>query len=133
MRIRISAATLRNELVERVEEYSGQDVLACYQCGKCSAGCPMISSLDFLPNQVIRLVQLGRVQEVVNSKTIWMCASCYTCSERCPKGVDLAKVMEALRLLLLRSNRNYIDLEELEIEDNLPQMALVSNLRKTTG
>jgi heterodisulfide reductase subunit C len=93
----------------------------------------MVSLMDLLPNQIIRLVQLGQVSDVLNSKTIWLCASCFTCTSRCPKGVDLAKVMEALRLLLLRKNTNYVEPSELDIDENLPQIALVSNFRKMTG
>jgi heterodisulfide reductase subunit C len=133
MRIRLSRDDAQNAIIKKVEDISGQNVLACYQCGKCSAGCPMVSLMDLLPNQIIRLIQLGQVGDVLNSKTIWLCASCFTCTARCPKGVDLAKVMEALRLLLLRKNTNYVELSELEIDENLPQIALISNFRKMTG
>jgi len=133
IRISLSRNDTQNEIIKKVEDISGQNVLACYQCGKCSASCPMVSLMDLLPNQIIRLIQLGQVEDVLNSKTIWLCASCFTCTSRCPKGVDLAKVMEALRLLLLRKSTNYVDPCELVIDENLPQIALVSNLRKTTG
>jgi heterodisulfide reductase subunit C len=133
MRICLSKNEIQNSIIKKIEDISGQKVSACYQCGKCSAGCPMINLMDLLPNQIIRLVQLGQIKEVLDSKTIWLCASCFTCSARCPKGVDLAKVMEALRLLLLRKSENYIEPSELDIDENLPQIALVSNLRKKTG
>ena len=133
MRIRLSRNDVQNAIIKKVEDISGQNVLACYQCGKCSAGCPMVSLMDLLPNQIIRLVQLGQIGDVLNSKTIWLCASCFTCTARCPKDVDLAKVMEALRLLLLRKSTNYVDLSELDIDENLPQIALISNFRKMTG
>jgi heterodisulfide reductase subunit C len=133
MRIRLSRNDAQNAIIKKIENISGQNVLACYQCGKCSAGCPMVSLMDLLPNQIIRLVQLGQVSDVLNSKTIWLCASCFTCTSRCPKGVDLAKVMEALRLLLLRKRTNYVEPSELDIDENLPQIALVSNFRKMTG
>jgi heterodisulfide reductase subunit C len=133
MRISLSRINAQNAIIKKVEDISGQNVLACYQCGKCSAGCPMVSLMDLLPNQIIRLVQLGQFDDVLNSKTIWLCASCFSCSTRCPKGVDLAKIMEALRLLLLRKNANYIELSDLDIDENLPQIALVSNFRKMTG
>ena len=133
MRIRISRNADQKQIIKKVEEISGQNVLACYQCGKCSAGCPMISHMDMLPNQILRLVQLGELSDALSSKTIWLCASCFSCTARCPKGVDLAKVMEALRLLLLRKKTNYVEPSELEIDENLPQIALVSNFRKMTG
>ena len=133
MRISLSRNDAQNAIIKKIEDISGQNVLACYQCGKCSAGCPMVSLMDLLPNQIIRLVQLGQVSDVLNSKTIWLCASCFTCTSRCPKGVDLAKVIEALRLLLLRKSTNYVEPSELDIDENLPQIALVSNFRKMTG
>jgi heterodisulfide reductase subunit C len=132
-RVRLSRNDTQNAIIKKIEYISGQNVLACYQCGKCSAGCPIASLMDLLPNQIIRLVQLGQISEVCNSKTIWLCASCYSCTARCPKGVDLARVMEALRLILLRKSDNHIDLSELDIDENLPQIALVSNFRKMTG
>lgn len=134
MRIEISARVLKNEFVRKVEEVSGQNVLNCYQCGKCSAGCPIVAVMDLLPNQVIRLVQLGQ-EEVLDSKTIWFCASCFTCAARCPRGVDLAKVMEALRLMSLRRNLDHIRLSDIprEAYSELPQIALVSNFRKFTA
>ena len=133
MRISLSRNDIQNAIIKKVEDISGQNILACYQCGKCSAGCPMVTLMDLLPNQIIRLVQLGQIGDVLNSKTIWLCASCFTCTARCPKGVDLAKVMEALRLLLLRKSTNYVEPSELDIDENLPQIALVSNFRKMTG
>lgn len=133
MRIRLSSKDVKNPIIKKLEDISGQNVMACYQCGKCSAGCPMVSLMDLLPNQIIRLVQLGQIEEVVNSKTIWLCASCFSCTTRCPKGVDLAKLMEALRLLLLRKKGNYVEPSDVDIDENLPQIALVSNFRKKTG
>jgi len=132
MRRRLSRDKLRSEFVQKVEEISGQNLLACYQCGKCSAGCPVVSEMDILPSQVIRLAQLGSDEDVLNSKTIWLCASCMTCMARCPKGVDLAKVMEALRLIRLRKNIDHVDISGIDA-GKLPQIAVVSNLRKFTG
>jgi len=97
MRYLISQEVLRADFVRRVEEESGQELARCYQCGKCSSGCPLAAEMDLLPNQVIRLVQLGQVEEVLRSSAIWLCASCETCSVRCPKGIDVRGVMDALR------------------------------------
>lgn len=95
----------------------------------------MVENMDILPNQVIRLAQIGLSEKALNSKTIWLCASCYTCEVRCPRGVDLSKVMEALRQIILRQrNISFTDIEKIskkEIEE-LPQICLISNFRKMT-
>ena len=74
-------------------------VAECYQCGKCSAGCPMAEQMDWLPNRLVRLVQMGRVERALKAEALWKCVSCMTCSTRCPKGVDCAGVIDALRQL----------------------------------
>ena len=71
----------------------------CYQCGKCTAGCPIAEYMDLTPNKIMHLVQLGLVEEAIKSKSIWLCATCSTCSVRCPKGLDIAHEMESLRIL----------------------------------
>jgi len=122
----------KSKFLDKVEELSEQNIYACYQCGKCSAGCPSISEMDISPSEIIRLVQLGGEEEVLNSKTIWVCASCFTCVTRCPKGVDVAKIMEALRQITLRKNVDYVNPLSIPREtlSQVPQIALVSALRK---
>jgi len=135
MRVVISPQKLHGDFVRKVVEVSGQNLNLCYQCGKCSAGCPMSFAMDLLPNQIMRLVQLGLEEDIANSKTVWLCASCLTCTARCPKGVDLSRVMETLRLLTLRKNKDYVELSKLSPETiaELPQIALVSGFRKLTS
>ena len=77
-------------------------VSSCYQCRKCSGGCPLTFAMDLLPDRVIRLALLGQEDLVLNSRTIWVCSSCYTCSTRCPNDIDIAKVMDWLRQTALR-------------------------------
>jgi heterodisulfide reductase subunit C2 len=73
------------------------DVRNCYQCGKCSAGCPLAEQMDLLPHQLVRLVQMGRIERALRSEAIWKCVSCMTCSARCPKSVDCAALIDTLR------------------------------------
>lgn len=84
-------------LLDKIEKEAETSINLCYQCGKCSAGCPVGFAMDYTPRQVIRLLQLGLVNEALSAESIWICASCETCSERCPRGVDIASVMDTLR------------------------------------
>ncbi len=131
MRVQISIDKVRGPFVRQVEEISGQDLLDCNQCGKCSAGCPIVAAMDLLPSQVIRMAQLG-MEEVLESSTVWICASCLTCVTRCPKGVDLPRLMEALRQIALRQGVAELDLEALppELVKEVPQLAIVGGFRK---
>ena len=82
-----------------VESHSGQKVSACYQCRKCTNGCPLAFAMDVMPNQAMRMIQLGLRDELLRAKTVWICASCQTCTTRCPNDIDIAHVMDALRQL----------------------------------
>ena len=97
------AAAMEPSFSELVAQESGENLLACYQCQKCSAGCPVAYAMDVLPNQIIRMVQFGLRERVLSSNTIWVCASCYTCSVRCPNDIDIAKIMDVLRHIALKS------------------------------
>ena len=135
MRINLSKKKIKDPFVGKVEELSGQNLLACYQCGKCSAGCPAVSQMDILPNQIIRYAQLGLKEELLESKSIWICASCFTCNARCPKGINIAEVIEALRQILLRKREDHIKVDKLSDSEkgDVPPIAIVSNLRKFTS
>jgi heterodisulfide reductase subunit C len=89
--------TTASSPAQAVEELAHTDVSQCYQCGKCSAGCPMAEKMDLLPNRLIRLVQRGDIEKAAASEAAWLCVSCLTCTTRCPKSVDCAAVMDALR------------------------------------
>jgi heterodisulfide reductase subunit C2 len=121
-------------LRERVEALSGENVFACYQCGMCAAGCPLSDEMDRLPSQVIRDLQRDD-PSLLDSNAMWVCASCLACEVRCPKGVDLAKLMEALRQLHLRGSLDHLSVDDLTPDEirKLPQIALVASLRKKTG
>jgi heterodisulfide reductase subunit C len=93
----------RNSFLSEVVQISGENPQSCYQCQKCSAGCPLGDAMDLLPNQVLRRIQYGHRERVLGSKTIWICASCYTCSVRCPNNIDIARIMDTLRHMAIRS------------------------------
>jgi heterodisulfide reductase subunit C len=118
----------------RVDDLSGENIDLCYQCGACSSGCPLTEEMDLLPSKVIRYAQLGLV-EVLDSKTIWFCSTCFNCEIRCPRGIDIANVMEALRQIVLRTKYDKVCLDDLTPEElkTLPQVAIISNLRKFTA
>jgi heterodisulfide reductase subunit C len=100
----LSTETMNLGFVQKVEALSGSSVRRCFQCGKCSAGCPMRSFMEHPPNRIVRLLQLGQYERVLAGRSIWYCASCETCSTRCPNKVDLAAIMDALRKLSWDAN-----------------------------
>jgi len=131
--MKVTTGTVNSSLLKEVEEISGQKVSACFQCGKCTGGCPVVSAMDIFPHRVLRLAQLGLVEELLHSRTLWICASCQTCDSRCPREVDIPKVIEALRLLLLRrkgGNRLHPAGLTARVRANAPQQGLVSAFRK---
>ena len=87
----------KNSDVARVETLAHTKVADCYQCGKCSAGCPRAEQMDALPSTIIRLIQYGDVKKAASTQSIWQCVACLTCSARCPKSVNIAGVMDALK------------------------------------
>ncbi|MDH7481220.1 MAG: 4Fe-4S dicluster domain-containing protein [Armatimonadota bacterium] len=93
-RIRLTG---EKKFCDEITALSGQPVISCYQCGECTAGCPVAFTADIMPNQVTRMVQVGLEEPVLRSRMIWLCVGCETCTTRCPRGIELAKVMDALR------------------------------------
>ncbi len=124
----------KGDLVKEVEELCGENLFGCYQCGTCSAGCPFIEDMDLSPDEVIRYIILDR-KEVLNSKTIWLCAACFTCAERCPRDINITKIMEALRQIILRKKIDRTNLTEIskDEKETIPQLAFVSLFRKNIG
>ncbi len=131
------SSSIGSSFVAGVEKVSGQKLLACYQCGKCSAGCPMASHMDILPNQVIRMAQLGMKEKLLASRTIWTCVSCFTCNSRCPKNIRIAEVMESLRQTALRNGLRDDRLKIWEVSpdarSDLPPIATIAAMRKLTS
>ena len=122
------------EIMRKIEDISGENVMLCYQCGKCSSSCPMADDMDYLPNQVMKFIQIGAVEKMMEGNTPWICAECFNCTVECPKGIDIAAVMEGLRVYVLRKNIDIFDIDRLKAEaEDLPPIALVAAMRKLTG
>ncbi len=92
-------------LTDTVAAVGGIDVSYCYQCGKCSTGCPVAYEMDLTPTQLMHAVQLGLKDLVYNSKTMWLCASCQTCTTYCPQGVDIAEALDTVKILMQRDRK----------------------------
>ena len=135
MSVTISSKRPGSEFVKKVKELSGENLQLCYQCGMCSGVCPAAANMDLSPRQVIELARLGMQAEIAESKTVWICASCLACTVNCPRGYDLSRLMEAIRLLTLRKNVDHVKPEQIppEERDDIPQIAMVSGFRKFTG
>jgi heterodisulfide reductase subunit C2 len=131
----ISRLNEEDDVVAQIKAISGVDVRACYQCGKCTAGCPLASAMGFMPNQILRLLQLGEYEQALKSPTIWQCASCLTCASRCPKDVDPARVMDALRTILMRQGTVHVEIPKIpaHLLAEAPQQALIGGFRKFVG
>jgi len=125
----------RRAAVDKVAELSGENVYECMQCGTCSAVCPMVESMGFTTRQGIHYLQFGMVEKVIDARIGEYCASCHTCQVRCPRGIEVPKVFEAVRLLSLRRNEDLITLSEIPKETlaGAPQIAMVSAFRKLTA
>jgi len=95
--------------LEEVQRRSGTPVSACFQCHKCSSGCPIGPDMDLLPSQVMRAAHLGLEGEVLESRSIWLCASCQACTTRCPMEIDIAAVMDALRIMAVERKADVPD------------------------
>ena len=107
------ATQLSTNLANRILENTGENVFLCYQCTKCTAGCPLMEYFDLGPNQIMRAAQLGMEELIFESKSPWICASCQTCTTRCPQGIDIAKVMDFI----------VIEATERGIEPKVPEIA----------
>jgi len=121
-------------LTDTVSRISGVEPELCYQCGTCSAGCPIVERMDVGPRRVLLMLQQGD-ESVLETETIWLCAACYTCDSRCPRGIRISALMEALRQMTLRKNTDHIRPEELppETHTDLPPITVVAAMRKYTG
>lgn len=126
--------TAKSERVkEQISRMSGTDVKKCMRCGKCSGTCPSYDEMEYHPHQFVYMVENGDVETLMNSPSAYKCLSCFACVDRCPRGVEPAKIIEALRLLLIREKgANHMSADDIPalVDDDLPQQAIVSALRK---
>jgi heterodisulfide reductase subunit C len=95
-------AAIEANFATQVKEESGTEINRCYQCLTCSLGCPSAFAMDYLPHQLVRMVQMGLREQVLTSSTIWVCADCQACATRCPYEVDIVRIMDVLREVSLR-------------------------------
>lgn len=86
-----------------MEERSGQPISACYQCRKCTAGCPTAFAMDFDPAQIVRMIQLGQQETLLHSETIWLCVGCETCGTRCPNQICIGKINDTLKAMAVEA------------------------------
>jgi len=131
----VTSKTVQGALTRKVREISGEDPTMCFQCGLCAGSCPMTGEMEIYTRKMMHMLQLGLTDAIISRKMAYLCASCYTCQVRCPRGIDIPRVVEAVRLITLREGENFIapeDMPKARVEE-MPQAALVSGLRKFTG
>ena len=127
--------TLREK--EQILRISGVNPLKCMRCGKCSATCPSYEEMEYHPHQFVYMVETGDIEPLLNSESLYKCLSCFACVERCPRGVEPAKLVEAIRLIKIRQkDANRMTADDVppaaEADADLTQQAVVSAFRKYT-
>lgn len=123
----------REECMQTLNRLSNTDVKKCMKCGKCSGRCPAFHEMDIKPHQFVSMLAQGKISELLESKSIWVCLSCMACVERCPRGVAPAAVIEAVRESVIRAQgANGIKAEDIPpiVDEQIPQQLLVSAYRK---
>ena len=118
---------------EEILRISSVNPRKCMKCGKCSATCPAYDQMEYHPHQFVSMVQKGRIEELMHSKSIYMCLSCFACLERCPRNVEPAKLIEAVRLAVIRQQgMSHMTANDVPAkwDPELPQQAIVTAMRK---
>lgn len=118
---------------EEVLLISGVNVRKCMRCGKCSGTCPSYDEMEYHPHQFVYMVETGNIEPLMNSESLYKCLSCFACVERCPRGVEPAKVVEAVRLAAVRQKgNNHLHASDVPglLDEDTPQQLLVSAFRK---
>ncbi len=114
---------------------SGVNVRKCMRCGKCTATCPSYAEMEYHPHQFVYMVEKGDIEPLLNSDSLYKCLTCFACVERCPRGVEPAKVVEAVRLTAVRKQgKNHLIPDQIPamLDDDMPQQAIVTAFRKYT-
>ncbi len=134
-KLTINDSTTSWQLADKIREISGENINTCMQCGTCSAVCPMFQQSGSPPRLVMALAQLGLEDQLADQRIYKVCASCLYCGVRCPRGIDVPRVMEALRQITLRQNIDMIHPAQIPEADmrELPTIALVAAFRKLTA
>ena len=120
-------------MIDTIKRISGVNPRKCMKCGKCTASCPAFDRMQFHPHQFVDMVENGRIEELINSKGIYTCLSCFACVERCPRSVEPANLIEAVRLAVIRQRgKDHLSPDQIPglLDEELPQQAIVSALRK---
>ena len=120
-------------LTEQVKRIAGVNPRKCMKCGKCTATCPAFDVMEYHPHQFVDMVEKGKVEELMQSKGIWTCLSCFACVERCPRSVEPAVFIEAVRQAVVRQQgMNHLAPEQIPqlLDEELPQQAITSAFRK---
>ena len=118
---------------EQILRISGANPRKCMRCGKCSGTCPSYDEMEYHPHQFVYMVESGDIETLKNSPSIYKCLSCFACVDRCPRGVEPAKLIEALRLSVIREKgANHMTANDIPqlLDDEMPQQAIVSAMRK---
>ena len=124
---------MENNKKEQILRISGAAVQKCMRCGKCSATCPSYDEMEFHPHEFVYMVEKGNIEPLMESKSLYKCLSCFACVERCPRGVEPANVIEAVRLMKIRQQgANHMTANDVPalLDEDLPQQAIVSAFRK---
>ena len=124
---------MNKNLKEQVLRSSGVNGLKCMRCGKCSGTCPSYDEMEYHPHQFVYMVEKGDIETLMNSKSLYKCLTCFACVDRCPRDVEPAKVVEAVRLAAVRmQDNNHLSPDQIPamLDDELPQQAIVTALRK---
>ena len=120
-------------LREEIIRMSGVNTSKCMKCGKCSATCPAYSEMEYHPHQFVGMVETGDIEPLLNSESLYKCLSCFACVDRCPRGVEPAKLVEAVRLSVIRQQgKNHLSTDAIPamLDEDMPQQLLVTALRK---